>query len=91
MTQSQTQFLKDKPLSEWWTAIVSMDNFQRVMVHCRAALTESTTLTPDKVDGINSLAGIMTSICETQEIESPRIEPKLQHDLSVTRKTPKLK
>lgn len=88
MTNSQEQFLKDKPLSEWWTAIVAMDNFQRVMVHCRSALTESISLTPDKLDGINALAGMLTSICETQEPESPRIESKLTHDLTVKRKTP---
>ncbi len=85
MTNAQTQFLKDKSLSEKWTAMAFSDEFQKVLIHCRAAITEETTRGSDVMYGVNLLATMLVSICETQEPSSPSIGSGIIQNLAINR------
>jgi len=87
MTTAQQQFLKDKPLADYWTAIVFSDQFQRVMIHCRAAISEGSAMSAEAMYGVNLLATMLTSICETQQGQTPVVGPGLVHQLDVKRVT----
>jgi len=85
MTNSQSQFLKDKELSQTWTAMAGTDNFQKVLAYARGALLEGGGLTPEAIHGINMLATMLVTICDTQEPVSQRITTGLRHDLDLKR------
>lgn len=87
MTNSQSQFLKDKELCKMWTAIALTDDFQKVVTYARAALLEGQSLTPDMMAGVNLLATTLVSLCDSQEQLPANFNIGLVHDLQPRRNT----
>lgn len=85
MSESLTQFRKQKDLLDYWTAVAVTDNFQRVLAYARASICEGGGLTPDMLAGVNLLATTLVTMIQ-EEREAPQgYVTGLVHDLQPSR------
>jgi len=87
MTDSKKQFQRNKPLSNFWSGILTSPEFGLVIVHARSAMIESAT-GADEMRGANRFINILVDLPNQDEEPVDMPSPKIVHDLGIKRNTP---
>lgn len=85
MSDSLSQFRKQKDLYDYWNAVAVTDNFQQVLTYARSTIAEGGGLTPDMLAGVNLLATTLVTMIEEPNMGMPSYSTGLNHDLQPVR------